>query len=236
MMQKSMKIPGHFTVNNDEQLTFIAGMNVLENPAVVSSVAHTLSDIAHRHGFKLIFKVSWDKANRTSAASYRGVSRSKAKTFFTELRHVTPFPIITDIHEPQQAQEFAPFVDVIQIPAFLVRQTDLIEAACRTGRPLLLKKMQMMSPAEGIQTVLKCRDFAHDNVAICERGTLFGYHNLVVDMLAFGAFKRAGIPAIFDVSHALQTPGSASKSTGGRGERTLELATAAVSQVLQAYY
>ena len=230
MTQKNLEISGHFTVSNDHQLTFFAGMNVLENSDIALTVARTLNDIAKRNGFKLVFKVSWDKANRTSAASYRGVPMDLAKAFFTELKDVTALPIVTDIHEPYQAQELAPFVDVLQIPAFLVRQTDLIEAACRTGRPLLLKKMQMMSPAEGLRVVRKCGGFGHDNVAICERGTVFGYHNLVVDMLVFGTFKRAGVPAVFDVSHALQTPGSALESTGGRGDRTWELATAAVSQ------
>ena len=139
-------------------------------------------------------------------------------------------PVLTDVHEPDQAERVAQVADMLQVPAFLVRQTDLIEACCRTGRPLHLKKMQLMAPADMGNVVDKCRHFGSADVVVCERGTAFGYGNLVVDPLAFGALKDLGVPVTFDVTHALQLPGGRGTSAGGRRERAADLAVAGVSQ------
>ena len=141
-------------------------------------------------------------------------------------------PIVTDIHQPEQAALVAEVADIVQIPAFLCRQTDLLSEACRTGRPLLIKKMQMMAPQETYNLIEKCRHLGQDNVLICERGTSFGYGNLVVDPLSFVHLRASGVPVVFDVTHALQEPGGLGHATAGRGQHTIPLAIAGVSQGL----
>tara|TARA_B100001093_G_scaffold472144_1_gene495035 strand:+ start:1339 stop:2169 length:831 start_codon:yes stop_codon:yes gene_type:complete len=217
-------------VSNHHPITIFAGINVLESMELALTVAQRLHRLSAKYGFKLVFKASWDKANRTSMASYRGPSLNHAVEIFGEVKSQFGLPIVTDIHEPAQAAQLATVVDVLQIPAFLARQTDLVAAACRTDRPILIKKMQMMSPADALRVVDKCTELGNTQIMLCERGTLFGYGNLIVDMLSFGEIKASGTPIVLDVTHALQTPGSQGASTGGRGHRTLDLALAGVSQ------
>jgi 2-dehydro-3-deoxyphosphooctonate aldolase (KDO 8-P synthase) len=195
-----------------------------------------LSEVCARLSLPLIFKASFDKANRSSHTSYRGPGLERGLAQLADLKARFGFPLITDIHAPEQAAPVAEVVDCLQIPAFLVRQTDLIEAACRTGKPLHLKKMQCMAPLELQASLKKCEAFGQPNVILCERGTLFGYNNLVVDPLSFSALKGLGAPVSFDVTHALQQPGALGHATGGRGHLTAPLMAAGVSQGIAALF
>lgn len=224
------------TISNTDPFTLIAGMNVLEDQSTNFEVASTLKGLCEELDLKLIFKASFDKANRSALSSARGPGLDLGLSQLKELRQQLEIPVLTDIHQPSQASIVADVVDVIQIPAFLCRQTDLISAAAKTGRPLHIKKMQMMAPREMGNVLQKCRDFGADNIWLCERGTLFGYHNLVVDPLSFGQLKALGAPITFDVTHSLQQPGALGDSTGGRGQYVRALARVGISQGIAALF
>lgn len=227
---------GPIQVGQALPLTLIAGLNVLESRELHLTVAERLVEVCARLNMPLIFKASFDKANRSSYDSYRGPGLEVGLKELEGLKRRFGFPLLTDIHSPEQASPVSEIVDCLQIPAFLVRQTDLIRAACETPRPLHLKKMQCMSPQEMGLALEKCRAFGKREVILCERGTLFGYHNLIVDPLSFAALKRFGAPVSFDVTHALQQPGALGHATGGRGHLTDPLMVAGVSQGIAALF
>ncbi len=215
---------------NDRPLVLIAGLNVLESLDLARRVAGTLGEAAARHGLPWVFKASFDKANRSSVDSFRGPGLERGLEWLARIKAEFDVPIVTDIHLPEQAAPVARVAELLQIPAFLVRQTDLLAAAAATGRPLHLKKMQLMAPEDMGPAVAKCAALGASAVAICERGTLFGYGRLVVDMLGFSAMKALDVPLTFDVTHSLQLPGALGHATGGRGALTEPLALAGVSQ------
>ena len=223
-------------VGNDRKLTLIAGPCQLESADHAQMIAGTLKEACAALGAGLIFKGSFDKANRTSLSGKRGAGLEAAMPIFADIRKEFDLPVITDVHTEEQCRIVADVVDVLQIPAFLCRQTDLLHAAASTGRPLHIKKMQMMAPRELHNVLEKCRALNSGPVWLCERGTLFGYHNLVVDPLAFAQLKQLGAPVTFDVTHALQQPGALGVSTGGRGEHVRSLARVGISQGIAAVF
>jgi len=227
---------GPLKLSQQRPITLIAGVNVLEEPSVQEAVAERLVSTCERLGVPLIFKASFDKANRSSVQSYRGPGLEEGLEQLLSLKRRFGFPLLTDIHSPEQAAPVAEVVDCLQIPAFLVRQTDLIKAACETALPLHLKKMQCMSPTEMGPALEKCLSFGKREVILCERGTLFGYNQLIVDPLSFEALKGLGAPVSFDVTHALQQPGALGHATGGRGALTGPLMAAGVSQGIAALF
>jgi 2-dehydro-3-deoxyphosphooctonate aldolase (KDO 8-P synthase) len=207
----------------------IAGPCVVESPELVLEVARRLAAAARRLGLPLVFKSSFDKANRSSIASYRGPGMEEGLAALAEVRRATGLPVLTDVHEPAQCGPAAEVCDVLQIPAFLCRQTDLIVEAARTGRALNVKKGQFMAPQDMRRVVDKARSAGNDRVTVTERGVSFGYRNLVVDMRAFALLHDDGIPVIFDVTHSLQLPGAAGEETGGDRRFAEPLARAAVA-------
>jgi 2-dehydro-3-deoxyphosphooctonate aldolase (KDO 8-P synthase) len=187
-----------------------------------------LRAIADETGARIVYKSSFDKANRSSKDSFRGPGLEEGLSILADVKAQTGLPLISDIHEAGQAAEAARVLDVLQIPAFLSRQTDLLEAAARTGRPINVKKGQFLAPDDMAQVVEKCRAAGNENVMLCERGTSFGYHNLVVDMRSFPMMRALGLPIVYDVTHSLQLPG-AGKETGGLKQYAPTLARAAAA-------
>jgi 2-dehydro-3-deoxyphosphooctonate aldolase (KDO 8-P synthase) len=227
---------GNISIGNHLPFCLIAGVNVLDHPDLNQHVASTLVDLCKSLEIPLIFKASFDKANRSGIKSARGPGLAEGLTLLKELKTHYKFPILTDIHEPKQARQVAEWVDCIQIPAFLCRQTDLLKAACEVGRPIHIKKMQMMAPIEMKSVLDKCLHFGQDQVILCERGTLFGYHQLIVDPLSIPQMKLWNAPISFDVTHALQQPGALGTQTGGRSKWTEALARSSVSQGIAALF
>ncbi len=227
---REVRIAPHVVLSNDRPFVLLAGINVLESRDLAFQVAETLLRATEALGIAYVFKASFDKANRSSIDSYRGPGLEEGLELLQQIKQHFDVPILTDIHECAQAEPVAEVADVLQIPAFLCRQTDLLAAACRTGRPLHIKKMQMMAPHEMENVLRKCEALGNDQLMICERGTSFGYGNLVVDPLAFPQLKTFGYPVTFDVTHALQMPGALGASTGGRGSYVESLALAGMSQ------
>ena len=212
-----------FEISNKNKLTVIAGLNILESEDQTLETAIELKKIISKTNSPFIFKASFDKANRSSVDSYRGLGLKKSIEIFRLLKS-EGFNLITDIHEINQVDKIAEIVDVIQIPAFLCRQTDLIQAACETNKPLNIKKGQFLSPEQMQNIISKCSHFGNDQIMLCERGTSFGYNNLVVDMLGVSKLKKFGNPVIFDVTHSLQLPGGAGIAADGRSSQALDLA------------
>ncbi len=207
----------------------IAGPCVLEDLSVALECAHFMKEAAEECGFFYIFKSSFDKANRTSLDSYRGPGLQKGLEMLARVKEEAGVPITSDIHEPWQAEPAAEVLDLIQIPAFLCRQTDLIVAAARTGRPLNIKKGQFVAPWDMYFAVEKARASGAQGVLLTERGYTFGYRNLVVDMRAFPIMRGFGVPVIFDATHSVQLPGGAGGASGGQREFVAPLARAAVA-------
>ena len=197
-------------------LPVIAGPCVLESPELALAMAHRLAAIAERLGLPLIFKSSFDKANRSSARSFRGPGLEAGLRILAEVRRTTGLPVLTDVHEPAQCDAAAAVCDVLQIPAFLCRQTDLVAAAAATGRPLNIKKGQFVAPDDMRKVVDKARRAGNAKITVTERGVCFGYHDLVVDMRSFALLHEDGIPVIYDVTHSLQLPGAGEESGGER--------------------
>jgi 2-dehydro-3-deoxyphosphooctonate aldolase (KDO 8-P synthase) len=191
-------------------------------------MAHRLKAIAEETGARIVFKASYDKANRSSKDSFRGPGLEKGLAILAEVKAQTGLPVLSDIHEPAQAAIAARVLDVLQIPAFLCRQTDLLLAAAATGKPINVKKGQFMAPDDMGQVVDKCRAAGNDRILLCERGTSFGYHNLVVDMRSFPMLRAFGCPVVYDVTHSLQLPGGG-KQTGGLKQYAPVLARAAAA-------
>ena len=215
---------------NDLPFTLIAGPCALESRAHALEMATALKEITGKLGIGLVYKTSFDKANRTSAANARGVGLDAALPIFADVREQTGLPILTDVHEAEQCARVAEVVDVLQIPAFLCRQTDLLVAAARTGRPVNVKKGQFLAPWDMANVVAKITGAGNCNVLVTERGVSFGYNTLVSDMRALPILRReTGAPIIFDATHSVQQPGGQGSSSGGEREFVPVLARAAIA-------
>lgn len=230
MKQKSVKI-GNITVANDTPFTLFGGMNVLESRDLAMQICEHYVSVTDKLNIPYVFKASFDKANRSSVHSYRGPGLEEGLKIFEELKAQFGVKIITDIHTEEQAQPVAEVVDVIQLPAFLARQTDLVKAMAKTDAVINVKKPQFMSPNQVGNIVEKFSECGNEKVILCERGACHGYDNLVVDMLGFGVMKKAsnGSPIIFDVTHSLQMRDPSGAASGGRREQTVELAKAGLA-------
>ena len=222
---KSINIK-NISFSNSSPISIIAGLNVLEDEDMALNVAKKLKDVTKKLDMPFVFKASFDKANRSSVNSYRGPGLETGVKIFKLLKDKLNIPIITDVHEIYQVDKIAEVADIIQIPAFLCRQTDLIRAVCKTGLPINIKKGQFLSPRQMINIVDKCKSFGNENIMLCERGSSFGYDNLVVDFLGMSELKNLDNPLILDVTHSLQIPGGLGDSTGGRSHQAIDLALA----------
>ncbi len=220
---------GSLTIGNDLPLTLIAGPCVLESRDHALECAGALAEIAARLGIGLIYKTSFDKANRTSMASARGIGMADGLPILAEVREATGLPVLTDVHLPEQCATVAEAVDVLQIPAFLSRQTDLVVAAAETGRALNIKKGQFLAPWDMKNVVAKATAAGNTNVMVCERGVSFGYNTLVSDMRALPVLAATGCPVVFDATHSVQQPGGQGTVSGGEREFVPVLARAAVA-------
>ena len=222
---------GDIRFSNNSNFVLIGGVNVLESKDFAYDAASFYKEICNKLDIPLIFKASYDKANRSSFASFRGPGIIKGMEILNEIKQNLEIPIVTDVHNVPEAEIASEFCDVIQIPAFLARQTDLVEAIAKTKRVVNIKKPQFISPFQVKNIVDKFRHFGNNKLLICERGTNFGYDNLVVDMLGFGVIKKScyDLPIFFDVTHALQCRDISSSASQGRREQSLDLAKAAIS-------
>ena len=214
---------GGIEVGNDAPFVLFGGMNVLESRDLAMSICEQYVKITEKLGIPYVFKASFDKANRSSINSYRGPGMDEGLKIFEEIKKTFNVPIITDVHEPYQAAPVAEIVDVIQLPAFLARQTDLVVAMAKTGAAINVKKPQFLAPHEMRHIITKFAEAGNQRVMLCERGSSFGYNNLVVDMLGMNDMK-AMAPVIFDATHALQRPGGLADSADGRRQQAFELA------------
>jgi len=221
---------GDIQCANDEPFVLFGGMNVLESEGLAMEVAAAYQDVTEKLGIPWVFKASFDKANRSSLSSFRGPGLNEGLDILARIKEGFGVPVITDVHEPEQCAPAAEVADVIQLPAFLSRQTDLVQAMAKTGAIINIKKAQFLAPHEMRHILNKCVEAGNDQLMLCERGTMFGYNNLVVDTLAFGEMKAFEYPVIFDVTHALQRPGGRSDSADGRRQQVLELGRAGMSQ------
>jgi 2-dehydro-3-deoxyphosphooctonate aldolase (KDO 8-P synthase) len=219
---------GDIAIGGGSPLALIAGPCVIEGEAHARSLAGALAEITRRLNVPFIFKASFDKANRTSGKSFRGPGLAEGLRVLAAIKAGAGVAILTDIHEPAQAAAAADVADVLQIPAFLCRQTDLLVAAARTGRAINIKKGQFLAPDDVRHAVAKVVDAGNARVFVTERGTSFGYHNLVVDMRAFPMIRETGVPVVFDVTHSLQLPGGGDGVTSGQAEYIEPLASAGV--------
>ncbi len=230
MKQKVVKI-GNIRVANDLPFVLFGGMNVLESRDLAMSICEHYVNVTEKLAIPYVFKASFDKANRSSVFSYRGPGIDEGLKIFEELKKTFDVKIITDIHEPHQAKPVAEVVDVIQLPAFLARQTDLVFSMAKTNAVINIKKPQFVSPGQMKNIVDKFIEAGNDQLILCERGSNFGYDNLVVDMLGFGVMKKTteGCPVIFDVTHSLQCRDALGEASGGRRAQVTELAKAGMA-------
>lgn len=220
---------GDLKIGNDLPLTIIAGPCAMESRSHALEMAKALKEEADKLGFGLIYKSSFDKANRTSVSSERGIGLEKAMDIFAEVRGTVGCPVLTDVHEPHQCVLVAETVDVLQIPAYLCRQTDLLVAAAQTGRAINIKKGQFLAPWDMKNVVAKCVQAGNENLMVCERGASFGYNTLISDMRALPELAATGFPVVFDATHSVQQPGGQGSSSGGQREYVPVLARAAVA-------
>ena len=218
------------TIGNAEPMTLMGGVNVLESESIAMTVAEQFARAASDFNVNWIFKGSFDKANRSSISSYRGPGIDEGLKILEKIKNTFDVPVITDIHESSQANQVAEICDIIQIPAFLCRQTDLVTAAAQTNKIIQFKKPQFLSAPEMENVIEKCKEAGNSQIILCERGNSFGYNNLVVDMLNFQIMKNLNVPVIFDATHSLQLPGGLGNAAGGRREFLLPLAKAGLSQ------
>jgi 2-dehydro-3-deoxyphosphooctonate aldolase (KDO 8-P synthase) len=222
-------VVGDVQIGNDLPLVLIAGPCAMESCEHALETARALAAMARRLGIGLIYKTSFDKANRTSGGAARGVGLAAALPVFAEIRAEVGVPVLTDVHEPEQCARVADAVDVLQIPAFLCRQTDLLEAAAATGRAVNIKKGQFLAPWDMANVVAKVRRAGNDRVLLTERGVSFGYNTLVSDMRALPILAETGCPVVFDATHSVQQPGGHGTASGGQREFAPVLARAAVA-------
>ena len=228
-MKKTEATIGPHLCGDDQPLLVIAGPCVLENEPLTRQIAEQLAEIAAQLPIRVVFKASFDKANRTSIQSYRGPGLSKGLEMLARVKERTGLPVTTDIHESTQAGPAGQVCDLLQIPAFLARQTDLLVAAAKTGKAVNVKKGQFLAPRDMQHVVDKLRAVDCQNVLLTERGTFFGYGRLVNDMQALPEMRQIGVPVIFDATHSVQTPGGLGKTTGGNRSMIEPLARAAVA-------
>lgn len=221
---------GNTAFNNASPFVLMGGMNVLESEELAHEVAAHFVAVTRKLGIPYIFKASFDKANRSSIHSHRGPGLEKGLAILDSIKKRYGVPVVTDVHEPWQAQLVSEVADIIQLPAFLSRQTDLVVAMAKTGAVINIKKAQFLAPQEMRHILTKFEEAGNDKLMLCERGSSFGYNNLVVDMLGFSVLKKLAYPLVFDVTHALQKPGGLAASADGRRADVTTLARAGMSQ------
>lgn len=225
---QAIRLANGVTFANDRPFVLVGGMNVIEGRDILLDTAAHFVDVTARLGIPFVFKASFDKANRSSIHSFRGPGLEQGLALLAEVKARHDVAIITDVHEPHQAAPAAEVADIIQLPAFLARQTDLVMAIAATGAVINVKKPQFLAPEEMRHIIAKCAEAGNDRVLLCERGSSFGYNNLVVDMLGIDLMKPMA-PVIFDVTHALQRPGGRADSADGRGPQAAALARAGIA-------
>ncbi len=227
----TISINPNINVSNSGKFVLFGGINVLESKDLAFRSAQEYVRITRKLGIPYVFKGSYDKANRSSIHSYRGPGLEEGLRILEAVKAEFGVPVITDVHEPWQAQPVAEVVDVLQLPAFLARQTDLVVALAKTGRVINIKKPQFLSPSQVLNIAEKFKEAGNEQLILCDRGTCFGYDNLVVDMLGFGVMKKVtnDMPVIFDVTHALQQREAGASASGGRREQIVELARAGIA-------
>ncbi|MGE0109250.1 MAG: 3-deoxy-8-phosphooctulonate synthase [Bdellovibrionales bacterium] len=218
-----------YTIANDRKLTIIAGPCQMESRTQALEMSAALAEVGQKYNIQMIFKTSFDKANRSSVKTQRGIGLDAALPIFAEVRETSGLPVLTDIHEISQVQKVAEVVDVLQIPAFLCRQTDLLIAAGETGRVINVKKGQFLAPWDMKNVAEKIASTGNENLMLCERGASFGYNTLVSDMRALPIMAETGYPVIFDATHSVQQPGGRGDSSGGERRFVATLARAAVA-------
>jgi 2-dehydro-3-deoxyphosphooctonate aldolase (KDO 8-P synthase) len=228
-LTRTIQITNDITFGGDHPPLFIAGPCVIESREHALMMAHLLKQLRDELKIQLVFKASFDKANRTSIESFRGPGLEKGLEILRAVKDETGLAILSDIHDASQAAPAAAVLDILQIPAFLCRQTDLVAAAARTGKPVGVKKGQFLSPEESRNILQKGHEVGNDRVFITERGTTFGYQNLVVDMRAFPIIRELGAPVVYDITHSMQKPGGEGKQTGGTPQFARPLARAAAA-------
>jgi 2-dehydro-3-deoxyphosphooctonate aldolase (KDO 8-P synthase) len=220
----------NFDISNEGNLTLMGGMNVLESRDLAMKIAEKFAKVSESMQINYIFKASFDKANRSSINSFRGPGMEEGLKILQEVKETFDIPVITDIHEPDQATPVSEICEIVQIPAFLARQTDLVSAAAKTNSIIQFKKPQFLSAPEMKNIIEKCASAGNNKITLCERGNSFGYNNLIVDTLNFQILKNLDKPVFFDVTHSLQLPGGLGNAAGGRREYLLSLAKAGISQ------
>ncbi|MBP6063239.1 MAG: 3-deoxy-8-phosphooctulonate synthase [Fusobacteriaceae bacterium] len=233
---KKIKIADMFEIGGKFRFSLIAGPCVIESEEMVMDIAEKLKEICSRLEINLIFKASYDKANRSSIKGFRGVGMSEGLRILKRVKDELGLPVITDVHETWHCKEAAKFVDILQIPAFLCRQTDLLAAAAETGLPVNIKKGQFLAPWDMKNVVKKMEELGNENILLCERGTTFGYNNMVVDMRGLIEMRKLGYPVVFDVTHAVQRPGGAGDSTSGDREYVAPLMRAGLAIGIDAIF
>ena len=229
MQQKTVTAAG-IEIANDKPMVLFGGMNVLESRDLALSIAEEYVKVTEKLNIPYVFKASFDKANRSSLTSFRGLGLEEGLKILQEIKTTFNVPLITDVHEPYQAAPAAEVCDIIQLPAFLSRQTDLVQAMAETGAVINIKKAQFLAPQEMKHILHKCEEAGNDRLILCERGSCYGYNNLIVDMLGFSIMKEFGYPVMFDATHALQMPGGRADSAGGRRALAAQLSRAGLSQ------
>ena len=222
-MSDTVTLENGIAFANDRPFVLVGGINVIESEELAMEVAAKFVEVTADLGIPYVFKASFDKANRSSIGSFRGPGLEKGLQVLANVKERFDVPVLTDVHEPFQAAAVGEVADILQLPAFLARQTDLVVALARTGRVINVKKPQFLAPQEMRHVIAKCREAGNDRVILCERGTSFGYNNLVVDMLGMDLMKGMA-PVLFDATHALQEPGGRSDSAGGRRAQAAALA------------
>lgn len=227
-MADSVTLAAGITFANDRPFVLIGGVNVIENDDLVMEVAGRFVEVTGELGIPYVFKASFDKANRSSVHSFRGPGLDKGLGTLAKVKREFGVPVLTDVHEPHQAAPASEIADILQLPAFLARQTDLVVAIAATGAAINIKKPQFLAPQEMVHIISKCREAGNDRVLLCERGTSFGYNNLIVDMLGMDAMKTMA-PVVFDATHALQRPGERNDSAGGRRSQAAALARSGIA-------
>ena len=227
---RAVEVAGR-TFANDQPMVLIGGINVLESAELAMESAAEFVRVCEQLALPYVFKASFDKANRSSIESFRGPGLDEGLKILADVKSTHNVPVLTDVHTPEQAAPVAEVCDILQLPAFLARQTDLVAAMARTGAPINIKKPQFLSPEQMANVVTKFRECGNDQLMVCERGSTFGYDNLVVDMLGFDVMRETtgGCPLIFDVTHALQRRDPGDAASGGRRSQVLKLAKAGVA-------
>ena len=229
MSERIITLGNHIRIGNSLPFVLFGGLNVLESRDMAMRICEQYVTVTQKLNIPYVFKASFDKANRSSINSYRGPGLDEGLKIFQEIKSQFGVPILTDVHEPYQAQPVAEVCDIIQLPAFLSRQTDLVAAMAKTGAIINIKKAQFLAPQEMKHIMQKCVEAGNEQLILCERGSSFGYNNLVVDMLGFGEMKKFGYPVFFDVTHSLQMPGGLANAAGGRRAQVAELARAGMA-------